>query len=327
MSSSSHLSHVRKPWPKECFLKPGTIVTDAFSLAPQKVFYKTISFLGKGAFSECYRMLNKHNNQYVAVKVLPHEKFQKDEEKKKEFKFSFSNIHSEVRTMLQCKEYAGILQLHTFFNDGKYVYAVMELCTGGTLSQYIYSFPAGIVPCVQRQAITRQIAHSLFYLHDTQKIVHRDLKSDNLFFLDEKQTILKLADFGFSETFWDPKLKQECFLTEAMGTPTHTAPELTKSPIQYKASVDIWAFGVVLYQMSYGKLPFFAPTLQLILEKVRNAKSELVYDNTIAGEETNDLLKHMLEPDVEKRWTIVQILEHPFLQSNTSSISISDSST
>ena len=101
----------------------------------------------------------------------------------------------------------------------------------------------------QAKLIFRQIAEGVAYLHG-EKIVHRDLKLENILISDDK--IIKIIDFGFSTSVkGDKKLQFSC------GTPHYMSPELAQKKDYLGPPADIWALGVLLFIMLTGKLPFF----------------------------------------------------------------------
>lgn len=79
-------------------------------------------------------------------------------------------------------------------------------------------------------------------------IVHRDIKTDNIFFKDGK---LKLADFGFSK-----RLKyQDDLMQTSLGSPLYMAPEVLNNDV-YGSKADLWSCGIILYQMLFGTMPY-----------------------------------------------------------------------
>lgn len=106
-----------------------------------------------------------------------------------------------------------------------------------------------------------QILNAINYLHKN-KIVHRDLKPENLL-LDSKNkdSILKLVDFGTSTVF-DPTLK----MNQKLGTPYYIAPEVLR--LKYNEKCDIWSCGVIMYIILCGYPPFNAQRDEEIMRKV-----------------------------------------------------------
>lgn len=136
-------------------------------------------------------------------------------------------------------------------------------------------------------------------------IVHRDLKPENLI-LDQKgpDAIIKIIDFGTSQVF-DPKKKMK----RAHGTPYYIAPEVIKG--SYDSKCDIWSCGVILYVLLTGKPPFNGHYDEEILHKV--SENIISYDEpefSTVSSSCMDLLKKMLNPIAEKRFTAESCLHH-----------------
>ncbi|OON13843.1 hypothetical protein X801_10374, partial [Opisthorchis viverrini] len=109
----------------------------------------------------------------------------------------------------------------------------------------------------------RQLVSAVEYCH-SKKIVHRDLKAENL--LLDKDYNIKLADFGFSN-FYDGENKLDTYC----GSPPYAAPELFQGQKYFGPEVDVWSLGVILYTLVSGSLPFDAQHLKTHLVSVSSA--------------------------------------------------------
>lgn len=98
------------------------------------------------------------------------------------------------------------------------------------------------------------------YLHE-QKIVHRDIKTRNIF-LFKRFPILKIGDFGISTS-----LSERLMASTAIGTPYYLSPEIC-SGMKYDYKSDMWALGCVLYEMATGNHPFDAGNLKVLMSKI-----------------------------------------------------------
>ena len=95
------------------------------------------------------------------------------------------------------------------------------------------------------------VAEALFYMHDQHRVVHCDLKPDNILFVNEKEdSDIKIIDFGMSKVL--PRLRS---LRELCGTPYYTAPEIING--DYSHAADMWSVGVIAYVMIFGFPPFY----------------------------------------------------------------------
>lgn len=132
------------------------------------------------------------------------------------------------------------------------VYLVMELLRGVTIADLL---DRGQVPVERTLPIAIQIARALARAHDLE-VIHRDLKPENIFIAQdfEGHDLVKILDFGIARSMQDARLTGA---GEVFGTPQYMAPERITS-IDAGPSADLYAFGVILYEMLAGQLPFEA---------------------------------------------------------------------
>ncbi|XP_075029017.1 serine/threonine-protein kinase SIK2 isoform X5 [Calonectris borealis] len=147
-----------------------------------------------------------------------------------------------------------------------------------------------------------QILSAVEYCHG-RKIVHRDLKAENLL-LDNNMNI-KIADFGFGNFY-----KSGEPLTTWCGSPPYAAPEVFEGQQYEGPQLDIWSMGVVLYVLVCGALPFDGPTLPILRQRVLEGRFRIPY---FMSEECEHLIRRMLVLDPSKRLTIAQIKEHKWM--------------
>jgi len=181
----------------------------------------------------------------------------------------------------------NIIKYYGVFEDLKFISFIMELGEGGDLFDFIVNSPIGHLPLDITIELTEQILSILIYLHYEMKIIHRDLKPENfLITIDEKNNIqIKLIDFGMS-TFYVQGKK----LYDYLGTPNYAAPEIVLED-GYNEKVDIWALGVILFNMLTGFEPFKGRN-EIELENEIKCK-EIEFD-LIENEDMKNLCKKML---------------------------------
>lgn len=128
----------------------------------------------------------------------------------------------------------------------------MEYLPGRTLNQHVRKMNIKEDGSEEKmKSIIRQIVSGLNYIHSND-IVHRDIKLDNIL-IDPATQQIKLIDFGFSTySKSDQKLPYTC------GTPHYISPELVSKRDYYGKPADMWAFGVVMFALLTGKMPFTA---------------------------------------------------------------------
>ena len=155
-----------------------------------------------------------------------------------------------------------------------------------------------------QKKIALQIAEGLKYLHENN-ISHRDLKLDNITI--NKSLEISIVDFGFSA-----KLKNDKNESLICGTPQYMAPELLQKGEYDAKAVDVWAFGVILYQLFTKKFPFdFESKNSNYFEALRKGKFN---ENYILDDDLVILLRGIFRPDVSQRFKISNVIGSKFFR-------------
>ena len=155
-------------------------------------------------------------------------------------------VPREIDTICRI-EHPHIIRTHEIIQTEVQVFIVMEMANGGNLCDYIAK-----KKYLQEYVVRRlfsEITSALKYLH-SKLIYHRDLKSENV--LLDGNVRAKLADFGFSRKTNSSKQKLETYC----GSLLFAAPEIVRNKPYEGATSDVWSFGVILYSMLIGALPF-----------------------------------------------------------------------
>ncbi|ETL86643.1 AUR protein kinase, variant 1 [Phytophthora nicotianae] len=209
--------------------------------------------LGTGKFGQVYLAREKNSRMYVALKVLVKEQLKAAgvaHQLRKEVE-----IHSRIR-------HENILPLFATFQDATRVYLVMKYAGGGDLYKKMRSMPRRRFPERQAMLYIAQLVSALEACHQ-QHVIHRDIKPENLL-LSEEGTI-QLGDFGWSSANVTAANRRDTLC----GTLDYLSPEMIRGE-KYDESVDIWAVGIIMYELLVGKPPFEAPgqneTIELITE-------------------------------------------------------------
>lgn len=142
------------------------------------------------------------------------------------------------------------------------------------------------------------------HIHD-KKVLHRDLKSQNVFLT--KNGMIKLGDFGIAKCLNYTLQK----VTTIVGTPYYLSPEIVQNkPYSFKS--DIWSLGIILYEMCALKMPFDASSLPLLsLKIIRGAYNPIP---STYSKDLKNLVNMMLNVDPSKRPNINEILKTPIIQ-------------
>ena len=262
-----------------------------------KATYKIIEFLGEGSFGKAYlAQCDNDNNKYV-IKQIPLEGMS-DEEKRETFNEAI---------ILKKLDHPNIIKFKEVFLQRKPKPAlniVTEYADGGDLNKKIEKQKK--VPFAEAQILDyiTQICLALQHIHK-KKIIHRDLKSGNIFLM--KSGIVKLGDFGIAKGLQSTWEKAKTLV----GTPYFLAPEIiTNKP--YDAKCDIWALGVLLYELMTFRMPFNAVSLPLLSIKINRG----VYKPPPSSysSEIRDLLKKCLTVNPDQRPSIDDILKLPVIK-------------
>ena len=256
-----------------------------------KNFYKYGRVLGKGAFGKVNLALHLASGRLVAIKSFNKKKLTTKRAKRK--------IKTEIEALSKLRN-PFCTQIYDYFETETHILIVMEYVCGDLLG-FIRKRAKISEPTAK--IIFKQIIKGLQYIHK-KKIVHRDIKLDNVL-IDLTNTV-KICDFGVCRI-----LQPGDIMYEHCGTPAYIAPEIFKDEGYEGFSCDIWSAGVTLYYMLAGVQPFKANKIEDLKEIILKGKFEKIED---VSNEANDLIKGMLEFNPNKRFTIEDILKHPWLK-------------
>jgi predicted Ser/Thr protein kinase len=199
-----------------------------------------LALLGRGGMGVVYKARQKQLDRWVALKVLPRA-LGADPAFRERFL-------REARALARLR-HPNIVAVHEFGEAGGLFYLVMELVDGVDLRHVMRE--RRLAPR-EALAIVRELCDALQYAHD-EGIVHRDIKPENV--IVDRTGGVKIADFGLAKV---AGLAAGANLTEAgtvMGTPHYMAPEQLERPDEVDHRADLFALGVVLYEMLTGSLP------------------------------------------------------------------------
>lgn len=205
--------------------------------------YRITAPLGEGGMAAVYKAYQPSVDRDVAIKVLP-QHFAKDQQ--------FVQRFEREAKVLAKLQHPNILPVHDYGQSDGYTYIVMPLIEGGDLSDLMHSKK---LPLADIGRIVSQVGDALDYAH-VQGVVHRDVKPSNIL-MDQRGNCL-LTDFGLAKIVAgaSEKLTGTGFV---VGTPSYMAPEQGLGE-QADNRSDIYALGVILYELMTGQVPFQAET-------------------------------------------------------------------
>jgi eukaryotic-like serine/threonine-protein kinase len=268
--------------------------------------YEVLSPIGAGGMGEVWRARDTRLEREVAIKTLPDE-FAKDADR-------LSRLEREAK-LLASLNHPNIAAIHGLEEFDHTRFLVLELIHGETLAERL---KRGAIPLEEALTIGSQIASALEAAHE-KGVIHRDLKPANIK-ITPNGTV-KVLDFGLAKALENspsgtapsdsPTLSMAATNSGMiLGTAAYMSPEQAKGkPVDKRA--DIWAFGVVLYEMLTGRSLFGGEDVGDILAAV--IKEEPKWDGV--PRKVQKLLKSCLEKDVRKRLRDIgdawRLLEEP----------------
>ena len=246
--------------------------------------FKKEKVLGKGSFGSVYLVRRRQDNKIYALKTVILEKLSKKEQE---------NSVNEVRILASINHPNVIGYKEAFWDDAKSsLNIVMEYADDGDLHTKIEKMKKNCgyfkEPLIWSYAI--QMIEGLKALHD-KKIMHRDLKSANIFLVKDKHQC-KLGDMNVS------KVIKEKVLHTQTGTPYYASPEVwNDAPYSYKS--DLWSIGCVIYELCQLRPPFQGKDLDELYENVCKGKPERI--DKSYSDELWKMIMMLLQVDVKKR--------------------------
>nr|Q8CFH6.1 RecName: Full=Serine/threonine-protein kinase SIK2; AltName: Full=Salt-inducible kinase 2; Short=SIK-2; AltName: Full=Serine/threonine-protein kinase SNF1-like kinase 2 [Mus musculus]BAC53845.1 salt inducible kinase 2 [Mus musculus] len=253
-------------------------------------FYDIEGTLGKGNFAVVKLGRHRTTKTEVAIKII--DKSQLDA-------VNLEKIYREVQIM-KMLDHPHIIKLYQVMETKSMLYLVTEYAKNGEIFDYLANH--GRLNESEARRKFWQILSAVDYCHG-RKVVHRDLKAENLL-LDNNMNI-KIADFGFGNFFKTGEL-----LATWCGSPPYAAPEVFEGQQYEGPQLDIWSMGVVLYVLVCGALPFDGPTLPILRQRVLEGRFRIPY---FMSEDCEHLIRRMLVLDPSKRLSIAQIKEHKWM--------------
>ena len=257
--------------------------------------FEILAPLGAGGMGEVYRARDTRLDRTVAIKLLPGELMNAPGRRVERFRHEARVIASLT--------HPNICTLHDVGEDGPAMFLVMEYVDGATLAGRLED---GALPLPLALRVATQIADALDYAH-RHGVVHRDLKPANIMLTREG---VKLLDFGLAklqerdeQAPIDATVSER--LTEAgiiVGTVPYMAPEQIEGR-DVDARTDIFAFGVVLYEMVCGRRPFAGDSRASLMAAIVAAEPPLPSSlQPLVPDSLERVILRCLAKDPEDRW-------------------------
>jgi serine/threonine protein kinase len=276
--------------------------------------YYVEQLLGTGGMGEVYRGYNVHTKHPVAIKII-NAKWTADSSIKARFV-------REAKIVAQL-DHPHIVRMRHFDEVDGCLYLVMDFVTDGSLRSLLARYKAKKQPFPLDVGLdlARQSTDALFYAH-TQGVIHRDVKPENILLQPESSPsstlppyVVKLSDFGLARI-----AETGSFLTVpgmVMGTPAYMSPEQCLGKTVDERA-DIYALGVVLYEMTTGYLPFNGSLEKLFEQHLNVPPQPLRTIRTDLPEQIEAIVLRCLAKDPEDRFTSAAALSQALTDARAS---------
>ena len=309
--NNNHHQHSRLSMKRLYFVKPGEIIVP--NIGPHRdpshtFYYRNFEIIqtkenkpkviGTGAYGNVYLSQNISDSKYYAIKQVKKQSILNSGA-------SLDIMYREIKIHLTLV-HPNIVRLFSYHEDKDNFSLIMEYLNKGTLFTYIR----------QKKKLSEnesfdffiQILNAIYFLH-LNNYIHRDIKPENIL-LDDNLNV-KLCDFGWC-------VEVECGQRSTFcGTYEYMAPEIVKDE-PYDHSIDIWSIGVLLYEMTHGYSPFRAKEAngEEYKEIFRNIiKVRYEIDSSLGlSEECVDMIEKLLENEPQKRLSVKQVFNHPWVK-------------
>ena len=217
--------------------------------------YELLERVGQGGMAVVYRGIDRSLKRTVAIKIL-HKHLSDYQEARDRFE-------REAQAVAKLR-HENILEIFDYSaKEGSESYIVTEFIDGQTLKQFITDRPIAY-PEVGAM-IMLQVARALAHAH-AGSILHRDVKPENI--MIRSDGVVKLMDFGISHMV---DLERLTVTGQLLGSPAYMAPEHVEGrPLDFRT--DVFAVGIVLYQLTVGKLPFEGKNPHEVLKRIAECK-------------------------------------------------------
>ena len=275
------------------FLPPCVAVSEGLEPEIKISDFEQLATLGTGGYGKVNLYRHKITGAEYAIKLIDKTKF--------ENKLQKDLFSREVEMMYKIK-HPNIVRLYTHFEDESNCYIALEYIKKGNLYSYTQSMPNKVLDAASTANFVVDLVSSLYYLHNmTPPIIHRDIKPENLLLGNNGH--LKLTDFGGSN-YLEGKVRYT-----TAGTQLYHSPEMLLKK-GYDTRVDIWAIGVLIFELLVGRPPFASDGQHSIEDNIVHGRINWPNSMNLLAK---NLITKLLKLDPDQRPTLEEILQHQFI--------------
>ncbi|PIC49401.1 hypothetical protein B9Z55_008022 [Caenorhabditis nigoni] len=259
--------------------------------------YELLKVIGSGSFGKVFHARHRRGGQICAIKVVkkPRRPLEEDEDPESD------DLKREIMFLLERYNSPFLLRMKDVFESPVKVYFVLKFMAGGDLRRWTGSRWTGTRPQRLNEDAVRfymsELVLAVEFLHK-RNYIHRDIKRENIFV--HRSGHIKLADFGFVR-----RLQRGETLDDACGT--HFSPEMKQEPASYGLPADIWAVGIVMYELA---------TREVVHEdsQLRDPRTKKLRMLGRLRQPCKDLLEALLAEDPEERPKIREVKKMEFFE-------------
>ncbi|KRX02385.1 Protein kinase-like domain [Pseudocohnilembus persalinus] len=258
--------------------------------------------LGQGQFGDVYLVQKKGSSKKLAAKVTSNMEINSNKTFERLYKCEVA-----VLRKLKEKKNPNIMNMFGHLVLENNSYQLLEYCNQGDLYQDLQRQEGKRYSQEKAIHFMIQILLGLKSLHEL-KIVHRDLKLENILLHDNQ---VKIGDFGFSRQLED----DEEYAGTLVGTPCHSAPQILLQE-QYTLKCDVYSLGTIFYQLLTGIAPYIDPkpkNIRQLIDRIKEGKLNYMDSNNkevIVSDSVKQLINDMLQYDEDKRISMEKVWKH-----------------
>ena len=260
----------------------------------------TLGPIAAGAFSQIARARHSGSRREVAVKTFNKQKCVREMHLAQAMKNEL-----DVLKLLGPGNHPHIANLVDLLDTKNSIHCVLEYAGGGSLQRQLQcrGHAKGLTP-PEAANVTAQLGSALAFMHG-MGVAHRDVKPENILFVDSALRAVKLCDFGFAIHCGGRKLRTVC------GSPQYMAPELSRKESYAGPPVDMWALAAMVYEMLHGKPAFRGNSMEQLGIRIMRVSHESYGPE--APSAARSFIKGGLVHDAAGRFTAAECIDHPWV--------------